>query len=241
MKLKIASIFRTIDGEVTKYGPWGWSTFVRTGGCNLRCWKSSGFCDAPHTLDINYPYDEIEALEVVNRVLSFGTPYATITGGEPMLQREGVCYLSNILRHHSLKVSLETSGSLPMTLPEVRCFTCVVMDVKPPSTEMSKKNCSENMSILRDSDYAKFVIENREDFNWAVNYIEQFPTKANVAFGIRWGYLEHKVLLDWIEQHGDFTIQFNMQSHKIIFPECHPDPVSSLKLVDFEREVAKEH
>lgn len=240
-KLKIVSIFRTIDGEVTKYGPWAWTTFVRTGGCNLRCWKSTGFCDAPHTLDMSFPYPEMDLKDVVEKVLEFNTPNVTFSGGEPWLWKEQICYLANVFKHHQKRTSLETSGSLPFTYQELRPFCCVVMDVKPPSTEMAKKNVPENMEQLRLDDYTKFVIADREDFLWSIDYLAKNPTKAKVAFGVRWGYLEPRKLLGWIESNGDFNIQFNMQSHKIIFPECHPEPVASLKMVNFEREVSKEH
>ena len=237
--LKIASIFTTIDGEVTFGGPWCWTTFVRLGGCNLRCWRSSGFCDAPHTLDLNFPYPERTPEQVFNKVCEMGVERVTITGGEPLLQEEALYELMKLIRSEGFDATLETSGSLPIGRPDY--FDSVIMDVKPPSTQMAKKNFVGNMARLRKCDYVKVVLEDKADFEWALRYIEAYPTKAKVAFGPRYNYLEPRQLLEWIRDAKRFDIQLNLQSHKFNFPECHPEPVKSLRAVDFAQQVELEH
>lgn len=237
--LKITSIFTTIDGEVTHGGPWQWTTFVRLGGCNLRCWKSSGFCDAPHTLDLKYPYPERTPDQVFKKVEEMGVRRVTITGGEPLLQEEPLHALMQLFVGERFITTLETSGSLPINRPDY--FNSVIMDVKPPSTQMAKKNFVGNMARLRAKDYVKFVLEDYADFEWALGYIEAYPTKAKVAFGVRYNYLEPRTLLEWLREKKLWNIQLNLQSHKFIFPECHPEPVRDLGAVDYGKQVELEH
>lgn len=241
IKLKVASIFRTVDGEVTAKGPWHWTTFVRLGMCNLRCWKSSGFCDAPHTLDMKYPYPQMTLEEIYLDIDAKKTARVTFTGGEPLLQKEGLVLLSNELLDLGYITTLETSGSIGMPCSIVDSFTSIIMDVKPPSTEMHKNNITENMKQLRPQDFVKFVIQDRADFEWSILYLKSHPTVAQVAFGPRWGFLEPAKLLGWIERIERFEIMLNVQSHKWFWPECHPDPVETLQQVDFEKQVELEH
>lgn len=239
--MKIISIFRTIDGEVTYRGPWGWSTFVRLGWCNLRCWKSTGFCDAPHSLvkESDF-YQNLSLREVVNRILELKTPRVTITGGEPLLQANDVYDLAARLYDLGKIVTLETSGSLQFKTADLQDFHSVIMDVKCPSTEMDKSNKPLNMGQLRHRDYVKFVIEDRNDYHFALDYVDKHPTKAIVAFGPRWDYLPPYAIAKWLEEDERFDIQLNLQSHKYIWPNCDPSPVQKLEDVDVESILAKE-
>lgn len=218
-KLKIVSIFRTLDGEVTKGGPLNWSTFIRFGGCNLRCWKSSGFCDAPHSLRLDYPYRQYELGEAIAAATRFKTNRFTITGGEPLLQRTGCVSLAT---HLPGFVSLETSGSLEITSTELNAFGCIIMDLKPPSTEMDRKNEMSNMAVLRKQDYVKFVLSDRLDFDWACWAIQTFPTQAKVAMGPRHGLLDPTDIIKWMEEKELFDVQLNLQLHKYIFKQPEP-------------------
>ena len=74
----IAEVFHSIQGEGRLAGvP---SVFVRTSGCNLRCW----FCDTPYTSW--RPEGEQRSLDqLIEEVANFDCEHVVITGGEPML------------------------------------------------------------------------------------------------------------------------------------------------------------
>lgn len=242
--MKVASIFCTVDGEVTYKGPWHWTVFLRTGGCNLRCWKSSGFCDAPHTLEMNGPYAQMSIEEVVADVIRFGdVRRCTITGGEPLLQFEDVQEVSAKLSgDYHWDVTLETSGSISFNRrQQLRDIISVIVDLKPPSTEMSKNNRLGILQHLWQADFVKIVLQDEEDYRWALDTIDHNPTEASIAFGVRWGYLRLETVADWLRRDQRFGIMLNMQSHKYIWDNSHPTPVASLKQVDFMEMVAREH
>ena len=78
--MKIAEIFYSIQGEGMLTGvP---SVFVRTSGCNLRCW----FCDTPYT-SWTSEGEDVAVAEVLARLEVFPTRHAVVTGGEPLIQR----------------------------------------------------------------------------------------------------------------------------------------------------------
>src|SRR5438094_4143010 len=94
----IAEIFSSLQGEGLLTGmP---SVFVRTSGCNLRCW----FCDTPYTSwePEGADWSVEETVEEVQRLASVGwdkdaerpsahravIDHVIITGGEPMLFAE---------------------------------------------------------------------------------------------------------------------------------------------------------
>ena len=98
--LKINEIFYSIQGESSYAGyP---TVFVRTTGCNLRC----TYCDTTYSY---YEGDLKSQEEIFSVIRSHQTQYVCITGGEPLLQKEILPFMSALCDQGYL-VSLETSG-----------------------------------------------------------------------------------------------------------------------------------
>ena len=102
--------------------------------------------------------------EVVERVKAFECPVVEITGGEPLLQRD-VYPLMQRLLDDGLTVMLETGGHL--SIEQVPDPVIRVMDVKCPGSGESHRNDWSNMERLTAKDEVKFVIGNREDYDFA--------------------------------------------------------------------------
>ena len=103
-RLKVAEVFRSIQGEGPHAGvP---AVFVRTAGCNLRCW----FCDTKYAWEGGQVMSAEEVADKVSN-LSNGVRMMVLTGGEPLLQAaplaEMITYTNRIL-----KVEVETNGTV---------------------------------------------------------------------------------------------------------------------------------
>ncbi|WP_136716950.1 7-carboxy-7-deazaguanine synthase QueE [Halorientalis salina] len=103
--LPINELFYSVQGEGRLAGvP---TVFVRTSGCNLRCW----FCDSYHTswepthdwLTVDEIVAEVEAYEQATHVV--------LTGGEPMIHEESVALL-NRLGEAGYHTTVETNGTV---------------------------------------------------------------------------------------------------------------------------------
>jgi len=109
--LAISEVFKSIQGESSWAGfP---CSFVRTAGCNLRC----TYCDTQYARDgkgIRIGVDEVRA-----EVESHATRLVCITGGEPLVQSDGVVALCRGLVEDGHTVLLETNGTLDLSpVPE---------------------------------------------------------------------------------------------------------------------------
>ena len=85
-KLRICEIYASVQGEGLLTGTP--STFIRTSGCNLRCW----FCDTPFaSWDPEGGYLTVE--QVRQQCLDLKSDYIVLTGGEPMIHKAlpGLC------------------------------------------------------------------------------------------------------------------------------------------------------
>ena len=209
MALLINEIFYSIQGESMWAGlPCG---FVRLSQCNLRC----KYCD---TL---YAYQEGEFMEikdVLKRLRPYGCMYVTITGGEPLLQKETPALITDLIQN-GYHVSMETNGSLDIGLVDDRCVK--VMDIKCPSSGMQSQNRAENLSCLGPMDQIKFVICDATDFEFANQQAERLSGTVQaerILFSPVHGLLPASDLARWMldaRTHGRLQIQL----HKYLWPD----------------------
>ena len=207
VKLRITEVFCSLQGESRTIGrP---TTFVRLTGCPLRC----------HYCDTEYAFSGGELLtlsEILDRVLRFGVPHVTVTGGEPLAQVEAR-QLMELLVEAGFKVSLETSGAL--SIADIDPNVSVVMDLKTPGSGESHRNLMENISLLKSSDQVKFVITSREDYEWARFQVDQFGLDRrvdDVLFSPSFAEVQPTMLAAWILEDR-LPVRMQLQLHKILW------------------------
>ena len=154
-ELNIKEIYKTLQGEGPSTGrP---ATFVRLSGCSLRC----HYCDSEYAFEGG----EIQTIKkIVAEVKSLKNPLVVITGGEPLDQKNLPLLLTALLEE-DFEVELETSGH--KALNEIPSGVRVLLDVKTPGSGMSRHFLKENLDCLDHDDILKFVICDKEDFDWA--------------------------------------------------------------------------
>jgi 7-carboxy-7-deazaguanine synthase len=186
--LRITEIFHSIQGESTHAGrP---CVFVRLTGCNLRC----TWCDSEYT----FTGGERMALgEVMARVASYGCNLVEVTGGEPLAQAEAFPLIASLC-DEGYEVLIETSGSIDTTNVDPRAK--LILDVKCPGSGEVEKNRWENLDRLRPRhDEVKFVIADRDDYEWAKKIIEDKDlARHTLLFSPVWGRMDMKALAEWM-------------------------------------------
>ena len=207
--LKINEIFYSIQGESTMAGRT--CVFVRLTNCNLRC----TYCDTEYAF---YEGGSMSIVEIISEIEKYNCNLVEITGGEPLIQ-ENVLHLMRILSDKDYLVMLETSGSLPIAVVDKRVK--IIMDLKTPSSGMVQKNLYENIKFIKRFDEVKFVIGNREDYDWAKNIINEYSLldKAIVLMSPVFGKIQNIDLANWILE-DKLQVRFQMQLHKYIW---HPE------------------
>lgn len=176
--MQVVEIYRSVQGEGLLAGMS--SVFVRTSGCNLRCW----FCDTPYA-SWHPEGTEMGWGDVLARILEWPDPHVVITGGEPMLQKD-LSDLCLALRDHQRHITIETAGTVD--LPVV----CDLMSLSPKLS--NSKPTSESITtnwvalhearrhapgvvkrLLKDYSYQlKFVVDAPTDIEEIEHYLQQF-------------------------------------------------------------------
>ena len=204
----ISEIYKSINGEGRFAGfP---TSIVRVAGCNLRC----SWCDTTYALTGG---ERVSLDEIMSKIREFNTRRVLITGGEPLLQEETYELATRLLKagYHTL---VETNGSLPINTLTEGIFRCV--DIKTPSSGESGKNLLENIEYLLRTDDVKFVIADKHDFDWSLDFTRSFDltSRCDVLFSPVWGKLSPDVLARWILDSG-MDIRLNLQLHKLIWKD----------------------
>jgi len=204
--MKVCEIFASIQGESSLIGiP---MVFIRLTGCNLRC----TYCDT------KYAYTEGQEMSIktiINTVKNFRLKFVEITGGEPLLQTEVYELMDELVKNYN--VLLETNGSL--SIEKVNSKIKVIMDIKTPGSGMSDKNYLENLNFLKKSDEVKFVLTDRNDYDWAKDFIKKNNINVReILFSPAFGILNPQDLARWILEDA-LPVRMNLQIHKYIFGE----------------------
>ncbi len=106
--MKLAESFISINGEGVRAGEL--ALFLRFTGCNLSC----SYCDTRWANEAGCRYEEKSVEELVGYVSSSGIKNVTLTGGEPMLQRELPDLVEGLLGLQGTRVEIETNGAVPL-------------------------------------------------------------------------------------------------------------------------------
>jgi len=204
----VNEIFRSVQGESTHAGrP---CVFVRLTACDLRC----AWCDTEYAF---HEGTRREVADVVEEVLAWDCELVEVTGGEPLLQ-PGVHELAGELLERGRTVLLETGGHRDISGVDPRVKR--IVDVKTPSSGESHRNRWENFRELKEGDELKFVVQDRADFDWALDVIRGHGLEGRcpLLFSPVWGKLDPSWLADWLLASG-VRARLQLQLHKILWPE----------------------
>jgi 7-carboxy-7-deazaguanine synthase len=152
--------------------------------------------------------------QIVSQVEQHSPMLVEVTGGEPLSHPE--CdELLRALADTGRQVLLETSGAISIETVDPRVIS--IVDMKAPSSGEIESNDYENLRRLRPRDEVKFVIGNRDDFDWSVSIVRQYTlTSHPVLFSPVHGELTHQTLTEWILSTG-LPIRQQVALHKVIW------------------------
>lgn len=207
-QLKIFEIFYSLQGESSRVGlP---TIFIRLSGCPMRC----HYCDTAYAFQGGSMMDMDDIMETIKK---YDTHYVTVTGGEPLAQKE-VLSLLKVLADQNYDVSLETGGGI--SIKEVDPRIKIILDIKTPESGEEKKNHWENLNLIHAKDEIKFVLCSREDYDWAKKILDQYKLteRCYVLFSPVYQKLNTTDLGNWILE-DQLPVRLQIQLHKLLWGE----------------------
>ncbi len=206
--MRVSEIFFSLQGESSRVGlP---TVFVRLTGCPLRC----GYCDTEYAF---YGGEGMSIPAILDEVASHAPRYVTVTGGEPLAQKECLTLL-RLLCDAGYSVSLETSGALNISEVDVRVSK--VLDIKTPGSGEVEKNRWDNLSHLTPQDELKFVLCDEADYQWAIKvmYERRLDRICPILFSPVYGKLDPATLAAWVLR-DHLPVRLQIQLHKLLWGE----------------------
>lgn len=223
--MKIVEIFKSIEGEGIRAGYV--ATFVRTFGCCLRC----KYCDSMYANEVQSDQLVLDLTvdEIVEECVKLKTPYVTLTGGEPLIQKQANELIAKLLKK-GFYLNIETSGAvdtspfreyvhrnLPGELWNNLIFT---VDYKSISSGCTDKMVDTNFSInLWDRDVVKFVVGSKEDLDQMRDQIKNIRKYSNCHIFVSpiFGDIEPKEIVEYLKDNDIFDVRMQLQIHKFIW------------------------
>lgn len=185
--------------------------FIRLAGCNLNC----KYCDTPLASDQKNGY-KIDIDELVKMAFASDAHLFEVTGGEPLLQPDTIILLKMLSSQKKSRVLLETNGSIDISkVPE---NVIIIMDIKTPGSGMSEYTYWKNIEALRPYDEVKFVITDKNDYEWAKQIIKKYklPSIINhILFSPAYPLLCPSTLAEWLVK-DKLNARLQIQLHRYL-------------------------
>jgi 7-carboxy-7-deazaguanine synthase len=199
--MKIIEIFKSIQGEGRAQGKI--CSFVRLGGCNLRC----AWCDTSYAWEEG---NDTGIPEIVAGLQRLGSNLVCITGGEPLLQEEEVHTLVQALHASGYVVSIETNGTRDFSA--LQPYATVCMDVKCPSS--GEESDLSLLDRITEKDDVKFVVQDRKDLSYMEQVLHDRKIRGEVIVTpVSGSNLRESA--EYILDH-DLPVRFQVQLHRIL-------------------------
>ena len=217
----LIEIYKSVQGESSFAGlP---CIFVRLAGCNLRC----SWCDSEYTFTGGYKLTEDEVVAEIAKL----APVRLIefTGGEPLLQERELIPLIERLLGTGYELMIETSGERPVE--NVPKAVHKIIDVKCPGSREAGRFRMTNLASLTERDELKFVITNRDDYEFARDFIRTnalesrgaqlllspaFSKTPSLERSTANCLLDPRELVEWMLVDG-LNARLSLQIHKYIW------------------------
>ena len=211
--MKVVEKFVSINGEGTRAGEL--AVFIRFQGCNLRC----SYCDTMWANEPDCDYEEMTVQDIYQYIKSTGVKNVTLTGGEPLLQKEMNTLLRVLISDKDIRTEIETNGAVDLTpfIGDIRpVFT---MDYKLPGSGQEHAIKEANFAVLGKEDTVKFVSGSREDLERAKEIIEKYDLlgRTNVYFSPVFGAIEPVEIVSFLIENCMNSARLQIQMHKVIW------------------------
>lgn len=211
---KVVETFVSINGEGAKSG--ALALFIRFQGCNLNC----NYCDTEWANKDDAPYTEMTADEIIERVKMSNVKNVTLTGGEPLIQRDIDILIDRLTDETDCRIEIETNGTRSIKKWDVRpdklCFT---LDYKLPGSGVPSDMDTDNYNYLSTRDTVKFVCSDESDLDAARIIIDKYSlvSKCNVFLSPVFGRIEPAFMVDYMVKYKMNDVRLQLQLHKFIW------------------------
>ena len=209
----VAELFASINGESVRAGEP--AVFVRFRGCNLAC----SYCDTKWANRPDCPVRMMTAEEIAEAADQTGIADVTLTGGEPLLQKDPDVLISR-LTASGHRVELETNGSVSVeALSRLEPRPVFTLDYKLPGSGMESAMLTENYRFLAKEDSVKFVSGSRKDLERAAEIIERYrlTEKCSVFISPVFGKIDPADIVAFLLERRMNGVRLQLQLHKFIW------------------------
>jgi 7-carboxy-7-deazaguanine synthase len=182
--MRIAEVFHSIQGEGQFTGTQ--SVFVRTTGCNLRCW----FCDTDYT---SWKPEGVQRdwQDVFDEVRGYDCEHVVVTGGEPFLQPD-VVSLTRALEDAGHFITIETAGTVHRPVHAGLMSISPKLSNSTPNDPIwtarheARRDAADVMQrLLSDYPYQlKFVVDRPDDLAEIDAYLANYPDVVGENVGL---------------------------------------------------------
>lgn len=210
--MQVVEKFVSINGEGLRAGEL--AVFIRFRGCNLFC----SYCDTTWANESDCKFVEMTPQDILDYIKSTNIRNVTLTGGEPLLQRDIDRLIELILADGNLRVEIETNGSVDISRFEADGLT-FTMDYKLPSSDCEDRMCLDNLALLQGKDTVKFVSGSIDDLNRALHIIREYDliNRCHVYFSPVFGDIEPREIVDFMIDNNLNDARLQIQMHKVIW------------------------
>ena len=223
IQYKVVEHFVSINGEGTHAGQL--AMFIRFQGCNLNC----SYCDTKWANEVDATFQWMTAEELVQSADEAQVKNITLTGGEPLLQKQIEVLIAALLEH-GMRVEIETNGTqaikpvreavqgllMDKQLLEHLVFT---LDYKLGCSGMEAQMNMDNYAKLQAQDTVKFVSGSRDDLVRAKEIIDRYGLveKCHIYLSPVYGQIEPAEMVEFMKEYQMNGVNLQLQLHKFIW------------------------
>ena len=157
--------------------------------------------------------------EIINAKKKINIKNITLTGGEPLLQRNSFKLIDELIKNN-FNVNIETNGAMDIT-PLLDKNVIITLDYKTISSGMNNRMLLDNLEKLRKQDVLKFVC-NERDFEDIKEVLKKYNIKSYIYLSPIFKEIELYKLVDFLkglnsQKFNTNKIRVQVQLHKIIW------------------------